>query len=63
MDDTTTANPDPLYTVAQAAAWLNISPNSVRNLVTDGELRAHRIRRNVRVPLSELHAYLERSTR
>lgn len=57
-------NPDPLYSVAAAAAYLGITRQQAYTLVNDGHLPVVRISaRNLRVRLSALEDYIRRATR
>jgi excisionase family DNA binding protein len=55
-------NTPPVLTLTyrEAAESLQVSSRSVWSLVKSGELIAVRIGRSVRIPLTELHAYLAR---
>jgi len=41
--------PKPLFTVQQAAAFLNVTPRTVRRMIDDGRLPAVRLGRMVRI--------------
>jgi excisionase family DNA binding protein len=47
------------YTVAQVAELLEVSTRSLRRWIADGELRHHRLGRQVRILESDLRAFLE----
>ena len=47
-----------LFTVAQVAERLQLSTRTVWRLVARKELRAHRIKRAVRIAENDLHDYL-----
>lgn len=53
MSDATAA-PSNYLTVAQAAQALNCSPDTVRRLISRGELRALRFGRLIRISVSDL---------
>jgi excisionase family DNA binding protein len=53
-------SPEPLLTVADAAAFLSVSTKTIRRLLTRGELGASRVGRQLRISRSELLAYLRR---
>jgi excisionase family DNA binding protein len=48
-----------LYTVRHAAELLDVSENSVWNLLTKGELASVKIGRSRRISAAELQRYLE----
>ena len=48
-------------TIAEVAAQMRVSKMTVYRLVHSGDLPAVRVGRSVRVPESDVHAYLERS--
>jgi excisionase family DNA binding protein len=52
------AAPEPLLSVADAAAFLSVSVKTVRRLLGRGELGASRVGRQLRISRSELLAYL-----
>ena len=54
------AAPEPLLSVADAAAHLRVSTKTVRRLLARGELGASRVGRQLRISRSELLAYLRR---
>ncbi len=54
------AAPEPLLSVADAAAHLQVSTKTVRRLLARGELGASRVGRQLRISRSELLAYLRR---
>jgi excisionase family DNA binding protein len=37
------------WTIAQTAEWLQVSQNTIRNLITRGDLKAERIGRIIRI--------------
>ncbi|CAM3139458.1 helix-turn-helix domain-containing protein [Mycobacterium simiae] len=50
-------------TIAETAAYLQVSPNTVRRLIADGELTGYRMgssRRTIRVDLNEIDDQLMR---
>ena len=54
------ATPEPLLSVADAAAFLGVSTKTVRRLVARRELGASRVGRQLRIGRAELLAYLRR---
>jgi len=52
-----------LYNVSEASAVLSISPQMVRRLVTQGQLRATRIGDRVLLSATELQRYVKAHTR
>jgi excisionase family DNA binding protein len=50
-----------LLSVAQVSARLQCARSTVRKLVANGELRASRIRRTLRISETDLQAYLDGS--
>jgi excisionase family DNA binding protein len=52
--------PEPLLSVTDAAAHLQVSTKTVRRLLARGELGASRVGRQLRISRSELLAYLRR---
>jgi excisionase family DNA binding protein len=48
------------YTVAQISTLLGVSTRSVRRWIADGELLAHKFRRQVRVAEIDLLAFVHR---
>lgn len=54
------AAPEPLLSVADAAAFLRVSGRTVRRLLARGELGASRVGRQLRIGRAELLAYLRR---
>lgn len=49
---------DRLYTIAEAAETLQLHPNTIRNLITRGDLKADRIGRSIRITSKNLEALL-----
>ena len=49
-----------LYTVREVAKLWNVSERTVRRLIGDGELEAHRIKKAVRITPANARRYLER---
>ena len=49
-----------LLSPEEVAEALGIGPTSARGMIRDGELRGLRVGRLVKVPVSELEAYIER---
>lgn len=47
----------PLHTVNEVAEELNVSPRSVRRMITDGELASVLVRGSRRIPDHELDRY------
>lgn len=47
----------PAWTVSEAAQQLNCSPASVRRLISDGELRAYRLKKEFRIPDAEMQRF------
>lgn len=54
------APPEPLLSVAEAAAFLRVSARTVRRLLARSELGASRVGRQLRIGRAELLAYLRR---
>ncbi|MCT1761248.1 helix-turn-helix domain-containing protein [Micrococcus luteus] len=54
----TTAAPERVLRVNEVAEHLDCNPHLVYKLVRDGDLRAVRLGRLIRVPLSALNEYL-----
>ena len=54
------AAPEPLLSVVDTAAALQVSVKTVRRLLARGELGASRVGRQLRISRSELLAYLRR---
>jgi len=52
-------HPAPLLTVKDAAAFLSVSPRTVRRLISDGELPSHKIGASRRISASAVSALLE----
>ena len=51
---------DKLVSIADAAAYLGVNVRSIRNLLTDGRLKAYKLGpRIVRIRLSDIDAALE----
>lgn len=46
------------FTIAQTAEKLQVSPNTIRNLITRGDLKAERIGRIIRIRKETLDALL-----
>jgi excisionase family DNA binding protein len=46
------------FTIAQTAEKLQVSPNTIRNLITRGDLKAERIGRIIRIRKENLDALL-----
>lgn len=46
------------FTIAQTAEKLQVSPNTIRNLITRGDLKAERIGRSIRIRNENLEALL-----
>jgi excisionase family DNA binding protein len=46
------------FTIAQTAEKLQVSPNTIRNLITRGDLKAERIGRIIRIRKETLDARL-----
>jgi excisionase family DNA binding protein len=51
------------YTVAAVADLLVVSPRSVRRWIAEGDLRAHRFGRGVRISETDLRAFVEEGRR
>lgn len=51
------------YSVDDVADGLSVSSKTVRRKINDGELRAHRIGRQVRISKEDLDAFLARQRR
>ena len=51
----------PTFCPGQIAEIFGVSPRTIYREIEDGNLRAIRIRGSLRVPLSELEAYLKRN--
>jgi excisionase family DNA binding protein len=47
-----------IYTIPQAADKLQLHPNTIRNLITRGDLKADRIGRSIRITSENLEALL-----
>lgn len=64
IQDTGTINADPLLTVEQAAAYLNVQPQTLNNWRTTGRhnIPTTKVGRLVRYRRSALDAFIERST-
>jgi excisionase family DNA binding protein len=53
--------PEPaLWTIQQASLYLNVCPNTIRNLIRNGELVGRRIGARVLVPFTSLESFLRR---
>jgi excisionase family DNA binding protein len=52
---------DPLLTVDEVAAHMQVDPRTVRRMIADGRLPVKRIGRSVRVALKTLKAFLDSS--
>lgn len=50
-----------LLAVKDVAAELKLSPKTIRRLIKRGELRAHHLGRQLRVPEHEVVAYLNKN--
>ena len=48
----------PLLSVAEVAAYLNVSTKTVRRLIGRGELRSVRIGRSIRIPEEEIECLI-----
>lgn len=57
--DAPTAPNKLLYTIPEAASALGISRSATYNLITDGSLRAIKLRGSTRIPLQSLHKLME----
>lgn len=55
---TNTAQPDPVYRVADVAEHLNVEQATVYALVASGRLRAVHVGRLIRIPASALNDFL-----
>lgn len=51
-------NNDELFTIKEAAKYMTVHYNTVRNLIKDGELSATKIRGVVRIKRSEINKFL-----
>ena len=49
---------DRLLTIKEVAEYLRVDPKTVRRLIEDGELAAHKIGRQWRISESDLKKYL-----
>jgi excisionase family DNA binding protein len=49
---------NPIYTIAQAADLLHLHPNTIRNAIARGDLKADRIGRSIRITSENLEALL-----
>jgi excisionase family DNA binding protein len=47
--------------LSDVAAYLGVSPRTVRRLINDGELVAHRVRGRLRVSEADLATYLQQA--
>ncbi len=47
-----------LFTIKQAAEIVKLHPNTIRNLITRGDLKAERIGRSIRIRNENLEALL-----
>ena len=47
---------NPIYTIAQAADKLHLHPNTIRNAIARGDLKADRIGRSIRITSENLEA-------
>lgn len=56
-------NPTPLMTVNDVAERLDVSPRSVRRLITEGKIRIYRIRRSIRISEADFLNYLKTTRR
>jgi excisionase family DNA binding protein len=54
--------PQPLMSISQVAATLNVSTKTVRRMIGEQELHHHRVGRVIRVSPEDLRAYIN-STR
>ena len=55
---------DPLFNTRQAAAYMGVTPEHIRNLIAEGKLKSEDAGTNdYRLRLSELDAYLKRHQR
>jgi excisionase family DNA binding protein len=61
-NETTTAwVPEPaLWTIPQAAAYLNVSPSTVKNLIRAGQLVRRKVGAKSLIPRTSLEAFLKR---
>jgi len=51
---------DKLVSIAEAATYLDVNERTIRNMLTDGRLKAYKLgRRIVRIRLSDIDAALE----
>ena len=50
-----------VYTIAEAAKLLRVSDDTIRRMISSGELEAHQVRRQWRIPKKALEKYLGRS--
>ena len=46
--------PRPPYTVKTAAAYLSLSPRTIRNLIKSGTLRTSRVTRKILIPAEDV---------
>jgi excisionase family DNA binding protein len=54
---------DAVLTVEEVAAQLRVSPQTVRKLIEDGDLKAFKVRGQWRVKQSDLDDYIQRQYR
>lgn len=53
------AEPNVILTVAEVAEYLRVDQDIIYRLVHDGDLRAVRIGRAIRIPMQEVRRYVE----
>ncbi len=55
--DTTSAK---LFTIRDAAAWMNVSVMTVRRIIYSGEVSTYRVGRSIRLSKEDIDCYLEK---
>ena len=64
MEPTTERMPEPLLlSVEQAAALLNLSPRTIKRLMSRGELVRRKVGNATRIPRSSLESFVRRDHR
>ncbi len=58
MTNQPTATLPPLFSIPEVAAWLKVSPKTVRRWIRRGDLTAHKIGRQIRVTEPDLLTFL-----
>jgi excisionase family DNA binding protein len=51
-------SPNQLFTISETAEKLKLSKNTIRNLITRGDLKAERIGRSIRITNENINALL-----